>query len=108
MTNLRSRIIDVLIYFFSYAITLTINLFLGFGRLAFGNLVYYSAIFCLIECVELFFLNKKLQFLVFLPNVYVSHCLTGLFLTIVQTKDFFGKIFSKLHLINTLCYHYYH
>ena len=89
--NQKKRIIEVLIFLCCCIFTLLINIILGFGSIAFGNLVVYSIIFCLLECIQLFFLNRKIQAILFFVNIYISYCLTGIYSTVLPTKQFFWK-----------------
>lgn len=91
MRNMKTRMIEVLIFLCCYTVSLLINIILGFGSIAFGDLVVYSIIFCLLECIQLFLLNIKIQVMLFFINIYISYCLTGVCLIVLPRKHFFWK-----------------
>lgn len=89
--TLNNRIVDTFIFFCCYLVVLILNVFLGFGNIAFGNLVIYSIIFCALECMQLFLLPKKLQAILFFLNVYIANFLTSYCLIILPKKHFIWK-----------------
>ena len=91
MRNMKTRMIEVLIFLCCYTVSLLINIILGFGSIAFGDLVVYSIIFCLLECIQLFLLNIKIQVMLFFVNIYISYCLAGVCLIVLPRKRFFWK-----------------
>ena len=62
LENNRSsfHIADAVFFLGCYALSLFINLFLGFGKIAFGNFVIYSIAFCIFEIIKLIFIQNKI------------------------------------------------
>jgi len=106
--NQKKRIIEVLIFLCCYIFTLLINIILGFGSIAFGNLVVYSIIFCLLECIQLFFLNRKIQAILFFVNIYFVLFNRYLFNSSSNETVFLEKLvlYCILAIFNVIRYFY--
>ena len=90
----KMKIIDLIIFFGCYLFSLSINLILGFGKIAFGGLVLYSILFIILECLTLCLFNKYLQIVFFFVNSYLAYCLGGIFISLKSGTIIWKNVLS--------------
>ena len=99
------HILDAAIFFICYVISLSILLFLGFGRLASGNLMVYSIIFGILETVKILLLKWKARIILFFFNIYLSYWLAS-FYFVVRDKANIIKAMASIIANEYILYEY--
>lgn len=94
ITNLKTKVIDVILFLTCYLFSLVVNIILGFGKIAFGGLITYSIFFVILQCFQLFFFNKYIQIVFFFINSYLAYCLGGIFVALKTGNIIWGKVLS--------------
>lgn len=92
------HISDAEIFLICYSISLSINLFLGFGQIAFGNLVIYSIIFGILEIIKILLLKWKARIILFFANIYIAYCLTGFYFVVRDKANLVLKTMLSIRL----------